>query len=180
MESWRRLVVDHRADVVDVDSPGGDVGGDEDRQRAVGELVQHPFADRLREVAVDRLGGDPEIGERMGNAVARALRLAEQEQLRDRLADRPNDAILVHVVHGEEQVMHRADRVGCRVDRHLDRVGEIVPDDVADVAVERRREQHRLGAAGAVAQHPFDLWREAVVGHPIGLVEDDDVDVGDG
>ena len=54
-----------------------------------------------------------------------------------------------------------------------------MPDEVADVAVERGREQHRLGPAGAVAQDPLDLRREAVVGHPVGLVEHDDVDVGE-
>ena len=50
---------------------------------------------------------------------------------------------------------------------------------MADVAVERRREQHRLSATRAVAQDPLDLWREPVVGHAVGLVEDDDVDVGE-
>ena len=48
----------------------------------------------------------------------------------------------------------------------------------ADVAVERRREQHRLGAAAAVAQDPLDLRREPVVGHAVGLVEHDDLDAG--
>ena len=66
-------------------------------------------------------------------------------------------AVLVHVVHRQEEVVHRADRAGGRVDRDLDRIGEVVADQVADVAVERRREQHRLGAAGAVAQDPLDL-----------------------
>ena len=127
---------------------------------------------------MDRLGGDAEVGERVGDAVARPLRLAEHEHLGDRLADRPDDTVLVHVVHGEEEVVHRADRVGRRVDRHLDRVVEVAADDVADIAVERRREQHRLGAPRAVAQDPLDLRREAVVGHAVGLVEDDDVDVG--
>jgi hypothetical protein len=72
------------------------------------------------------------------------------------------------------------DGVGGRVDRDLDRVLEVVPDQVADVAVERRREQHRLAAARAVAQDPLDLRREAVVGHAVGLVEHDDLDVGEG
>ena len=58
--------------------------------------------------------------------------------------DRADHPVLVHVVHGEEQVVHRADGVGRGVDRDLDRVGQVVADEVADVAVERRREQHRL------------------------------------
>ena len=158
--------------------PRRDVGGDEHRQRTVGELVEHPLADRLREIAVDRLGGDAQVGERMGDAVTRPLRLTEHEDLGDRLADRPDNTILVHVVDGEEEVVHRADGVRRQVDRHLHRVGEVAADDVTDIAVERRREQHRLGAACAVPQNPLDLGREAVVGHPVGLVENDDVDVG--
>ena len=51
-----------------------------------------------------------------------------------------------------------------------------MPDEVPDVAVERGREQHRLGATGAVAQDPLDLWREPVVGHAVGLVEAHDLD----
>ena len=180
MESGAGCVVDHHADVIDVDAAGSDVGGDEHRQRSVGELVQHPLTHHLRKIAVDRLGGHTKLGERVGDPVARPLRLAEHEHLGDRLTDRPDDAVLVHVVHGEEQVVHRADRVRCRVDRHLDRIGEVAADDVADVAVERRREEHRLRAPGAKAQDPLDLWREAVVGHPVGLVEDHDVHVGHG
>ena len=56
---------------------------------------------------------------------------------------------------------------------------QVAADEVADVAVERGREQHRLRPGGAVAQDPLDLRREAVVGHAVGLVEDDDVDVGE-
>ena len=82
---------------------------------------------------------------------------------------------LVHVVDGQEQVVHRADGVRGGVDGDLDRVAEVVTDEVADVAVERRREEHGLVAPGAVAKDPLDLGREAVVRHPIGLVEDDDL-----
>ena len=75
-------------------------------------------------------------------------------------------------------MVHRADGVGGGIDGDLDRILEVVPDQVADIAVERRREQHRLGPARAVAQDPLDLRREPVVGHAVGLVEHDDVDVG--
>ena len=135
--------------------------------------------EHLGQVAVDRLGVDAELVERRRDLVAQPLRLAEHGDLRDALADRARPPGLVHVVDGEEEVVHRADRVGGRVDGDLDRVLQVVPDQVADVAVERRREQHRLGAAGAVAQDPLDLRGEPVVGHPVGLVEHDDVDVGE-
>ena len=74
-------------------------------------------------------------------------------------------------------MVHRADGVGRLVDRHGHRIGLVVLDQVADVAIERGREQHRLVAAAAVAQDPLDLRGEAVVGHAVGLVERDDLHV---
>ena len=103
---------------------------------------------------------------------------AEHGELRDSLADRADHPVLVHVVDGEEQVVHRADRVRGGVDGDLDGVAEVAPHQVPDVAVQGGREQHGLCPPGAVAKDPFDLRREAVVGHPVGLVEHDDVDVG--
>ena len=97
--------------------------------------------------------------------------------LRHAGSDGLHDLVLVHVVHGEEQVVHRADGVGGRIDRDLDRVLHVAPHEVADVAVERGREQHRLVRAGDLAQDPLDLRREAVVGHAVGLVEHDDLDL---
>ena len=73
--------------------------------------------------------------------------------------------------------MHGAHGVGRLIDGHRDRIGLVVANQVADVAVERGGEQHRLVAAVAVTKDPLDLRREAVVGHPIGLVERDDLHV---
>ena len=48
--------------------------------------------------------------------------------------------------------------------------------EVVDVAVEGGREEHRLAGGGEPAQDPLDLGHEAHVGHPVGLVEDDELD----
>ena len=48
-----------------------------------------------------------------------------------------------------------------------------------EAAVERRREEHGLRATGAVPEDPLDLRSEPVVGHPVGLVERDDLAVTD-
>ena len=74
-------------------------------------------------------------------------------------------------------MVHRADGVGRFVDRHRDRIGLVVLDEMADVAVEGGGEQHRLVAAATVAQDPLDLRSETVVGHAVGLVEGDDLHV---
>ena len=48
---------------------------------------------------------------------------------------------------------------------------------MADVAVERGREQHRLVLARDLAQDPFHLRSEAVVGHAVSLVEHEHLDL---
>jgi hypothetical protein len=45
----------------------------------------------------------------------------------------------------------------------------------SDLAVERRREEHRLAVAGTRGRS-LDLRLEAHVEHPVGLVEDEDAD----
>ena len=48
---------------------------------------------------------------------------------------------------------------------------------LADLAVERGREEHRLAVARQPAHDLVDLRQEAHVEHPIGLVEDEDADL---
>ena len=47
------------------------------------------------------------------------------------------------------------------------------------VTVECGREQERLVVTVEATQHPFDLREKAHVGHSIGLVEDEELDIGD-
>ena len=74
-------------------------------------------------------------------------------------------------MHRQEEVIHRTNRVGRRIDRHLDGVFEIAANQVSDVAVECCREQHCLMRSGDLAQNPLNLRGEPIVGHAIGLVE---------
>ena len=60
-------------DVVDVQATGGDVGGDEHRQLAVGEVGQRLLAVRLAQVAVDRRGAHAFLLEVAGQAVGAEL-----------------------------------------------------------------------------------------------------------
>ena len=53
----------------------------------------------------------------------------------------------------------------------------VVPRELADRAVERGREEHRLAIARQPADDAVDLRLEAHVEHPVGLVEDENADV---
>ncbi len=104
-------------------------------------------------------------------SVGAALGADEEQRLLLAPADGCRDLHLVHLVHLEEPVLHQRD--GLRRGRHLveDRVGQIALDEAVDGAVEGGREQQRLVGLVEAAQHPLDLRHEAHVGHAVGLVE---------
>jgi hypothetical protein len=85
---------------------------------------------------------------------------------------------IVHLVHGEEAVLHLLDRRLRGGDLVVDGVVQIVADQVLHIAVERGREQQGLRRVVELAEHPLDLGQEPHVGHPIGFVDDEEVDVG--
>ena len=66
----RDVVVDHVADPLDVEAARGDVGGDEDVELALAQLVDGALALHLDDVAVDRRGREPAgpqpLGELLG------------------------------------------------------------------------------------------------------------------
>ena len=74
-------------------------------------------------------------------------------------------------MHGEKEVTHGAHGVGGAVDRYFNRVLQVTAHEVAHLAIERCREQHGLVFAGHMAQYPFHLRGETVVGHAVGFVE---------
>ena len=61
-----------------------------------------------------------------------------------------------------------------------DRVGQVALDQAVDGAVERGGEQQRLVGLVEAAQHPLDLGHEAHVGHAVGLVEHQRLELVDG
>jgi hypothetical protein len=73
----RKFVIDHRADVVDVQAPRGDIAGDEHAAAAVGEAHQHFLAVALVEVAVQGQGGEAVKGERAHHVHGVSARVAE-------------------------------------------------------------------------------------------------------
>ena len=167
----------HGGDVVDVDAAGGHVGGNQHRQRAVGELGERALAGRLRHVAVQRVGLHVEFLQRLRHLVAQSLGVAEHHGLAGAGGDRGDDAVFVHAVHRQKEMSHRADGGSRRIDRHFARVVHVATHEIADLAVERGGKEHRLVRRGHLAQHPLHLGHESFVGHAVGLVDHHDLHV---
>ncbi len=159
-----------------MDAAGGDVGGDQRGDVAVAELVEHPVALRLGLAAVQG-GGLHAVGEQVVHqAVGAVLGVDEHDHPAVAGGDVRDGGVLVEVLHLQHMVLHRADRSGGRVHRVRHRVLEEAPHQPVNVAVQGRREQHRLTALGHLLQQLGDLRQEAHVGHLVGLVEHRDAD----
>src|SRR5215212_10385942 len=81
----RQLVVDDVRDARDVDAARGEIGGDQHAGLAAAEIVERLLARVLALVAVDRLGDDTTVLQRLGDAVGAALGAGEDNDALERL-----------------------------------------------------------------------------------------------
>ena len=73
------VVVDHVADPLDVETAGGDVGGDEDVELALAQLVDGALALHLGDVAVDRRRREPAGAQPLGQVLGGVLGADEDD-----------------------------------------------------------------------------------------------------
>ena len=175
----RHVEVEDRRQVDDVEAARGDVGRDQDVDLALLERLERLQPLVLRLVAVQRVGAQAVALERARQAGAAELGVDEDERLRDR-------ALLQQLQHGAPLVVGR-DAVEVLLDvargrvrpRHLDqdRVLQVALGQPPDLGREGRREEQRLALLGQVREDALQVGQEADVEHPVGLVEDDVLDL---
>jgi hypothetical protein len=122
----RHVEVHDVGDVVDIEAASGDIGRDEDIERAVAEAAHHPVALLLRQPAVESAGIVAAAAERGRQVVDLAARPGEDEGRRW-ILDVEEPAERRELVHALHDVGHLADAgdavtgVLLRVDRDPDR-----------------------------------------------------------
>ncbi len=174
----RRVEVDHVRDAVDIDAPGGDVGGHQRVDAARPEAGERPLALALRLVAVDRERLHATVAEPFDEPVGAPLGAHEHQRA---------IALAAELVHQRLQAGVLADRdeavldVGCLVAARLtllvgDRPLRIARRDAAGDAIEGCREEQRLALRRAGGDDAIDRRAKAHVEHPVGLVEHEDPD----
>ncbi|KOT24528.1 DEAD/DEAH box helicase domain protein [Burkholderia mallei] len=177
----RQVVVEHVRDAGDVDPARGDVGCDEHAHAALAQRADRAVARALRQVAVQRGRLEAGVGEAAGELVGVDLGRGEDDRLieRDIAQQVIEQAILViavvDVVHGLRDVRARFDLL-----RDLDalRILQQTVRERADLAVERRREQHRLARRGRRRDDRVDVVDETHVEHAVGFVEHEHLQFG--
>jgi len=164
---------------VDVDATRRDVGRDEHGKPAVLEPRQRRRPLCLRSIAVNTLGADTGLDERVGKPVGPVLRPREDQSLLHHVA-----AEQVHDQRGLELLSHGIDRLrdtrgrrrlALRLDRH--RIAEHFAGKDDDRRRHRRAEEQRLPARGEFRENAADFRQEPHVEHAIRLVEDQVLDL---
>ena len=177
----RRVVVDHVRDAVHVDAARGDVGGDEHFHLARLEAVERALALVLRAVAVHGRGLEALLGELLRDAVGAALGAREDEHAVDGLLFENADqqVELVGALDGAGALAHGVGSGADLADADLLRLVEHFLGQLADLVRHGGREQQRLALLRHGGDDGADVADKAHVEHPVGLVEDEDVDVRD-
>ena len=174
----RRVEVDDVRDAVDVDPARCDVGRDERCDVAGLKARECLLALTLRLVAVHREGGLALAGKTLDEAIGAALGAHEDEcavALGFQLADQRADAgVAFDAYEAVLDVGHVLDRWRVLV---ANSVGGVSLGDAAGFAVQRCGEEERLTVARALRDDAVDRRLEAHVEHPVGLVENQQLDV---
>ena len=74
-----QVVIEDDVDLIDVESAGGDIGGDEQFDGTIAEAFQHTLAHLLGDVAMEAVGGIAAVDQVLGALIDRALRVAEDD-----------------------------------------------------------------------------------------------------
>ena len=174
----RHVVVEHQADVLDVDTARDDVRGDEDFHLVVLEVEHHLLALRLLQVGVHGRNVESHALERMGQLLDLEFRRREDDRLRvgrlgEQLAD---DAQFLTLVADVGRLVDGF--VGFRNgDVDLGGIAQNGLGQFADLRGQRRRKHDRLPFGGHVGDDLHNVVRETHVEHAVGLVENQVFDV---
>ncbi len=172
--------VDDQVDPLDVETAGGDVGGDQHVEPAVTQPLDDPLAFLLRHVAVHRRGGNA-AGDEVGADLVAGVLGADEHDGGVAVGDLQDAGQRVDLVP------ERDDRVGLPdgVDRgrlpghgDVDRVVEVLAGDGPDGRRHGRGEQRGLPLAGGVGEDAVDVLGEAHPEHFVGLVQDQELQSG--
>ena len=176
------VVVDDEGEVVDIDPAGGDVGGHEPAEGPALEAVHDPRPLRLGHATVEPLGGTAAVEQPVGEFVDHPLRVAKHEAAAriveiDEAAERGRLGVMADLV--EHLIDRRRASVTGPVDADLAGGAGMMLDEATDRRREGGGEEHRLAVGRRGGEKLLEILAEAHVEHPIGLVEDEDLDSGE-
>lgn len=177
------IVVDDQGDLLDIDTTGKQIGGDQDTGRSGTELLHDNITLALLHVTVH--GGDGEVtgSELVGEPVDLSASVTEDNGLSD------GDG-LVEIGEGVElpllllnsnvELLDTLEGEFLLLDKDTDGVAHELGGDLKDILGHGSGEQGDLGGLGKELEDVVDLLGETTGQHLIGLVEDEELHGGGG
>jgi hypothetical protein len=173
---WR-IEVDHGLDRIDVDSPGSNVGCDQGLRSTGRERLESAAALVLGSPSVHGNRFDTELAELLGEPVG-AVTGPREDDGSSRSVDELSSVLHPVVVLHQPEVMLGIDR--CLVDGPrlvTDGITLIVAAQHRDVSIECGGEEQGLSTGRGTVEKPSDVGKKAHVGHTVGFVDDDEIDL---
>ena len=175
LDVFGQAVVDDMGEVVDIEPPGGDVGGDEQLQVVQAELLHHRVALLLREVAVQGVGVVAVLDEGVGDFLGFEAGAAEDDAVDVGVV--VGNAFQCEVfVFGVDEVIDVFDVFGAFVfaaDDYFAGGVHVLLGDAGDVGGHGGREEQHLALFGYLGEYLVDAVGKSHVEHLVGFVHDD-------
>lgn len=175
-----QIIVDDQGDLLDVDTTGKQIGGDQDTRRTGAELLHDDVTLSLVHVAVH--GGDSEVtgSELVGEPVDLPAGVAEDNGLGDGdgLVEIGQGVELpVLLLDGNVELLDTFEGKLVLLDENADGVTHELGGDLEDVLGHGGRQENDLGGLGEQLEDVVDLLGETAGQHLVGLVEDEHLHV---
>ena len=167
--------VDHVGEVRDVQPPGGNVGGDENRGPSGAKAVENLLPLGLREVSVERIGFVAPLDQLLGDLLGGQLGSGKDEAVEAvGGVDDPGEGgefVPLFDLYVELDRLFRSGEVVHH--RKVEGVPHEIAGQVADHVGNRRREEEGPSLLPATAENPLHVVDEAHVEHLVGFIEDE-------
>ena len=167
------VVVKHRVHVVDIQPPGGHVGGGQHPYLAVPELLQGLLPEGLGDVAVDGLAGDAPHLQKSGQPVGHVFGVAEGNHplVVPHLQQPGHDVRLLPPVGVQTVLGDVGPVLLVGLDGDLHRLPLVDPGDIQHLPGDGGGEHAQVFPVGHLVQNVGHIPDKAHVQHPVGLVQ---------
>jgi hypothetical protein len=169
------IVVDDQRDLLDINTTGQKIGGDQDTRRAGTELLHDDITLGLVHVSVHGRDGEVTGSELVGEPVDLSARVAEDDGLGDGdglVQVREGVELPLLLLDGNVELLDTFEGKLVLLDEDTDGVTHELGGDLEDVLGHGGGQKDNLGRLGKELEDVVDLLGETARQHLIGLVED--------
>jgi hypothetical protein len=175
-----QVVVDDQRNLLNVDTTGKEIGGDENTGRSRSELLHNDITLPLVHVAVHGRDGEVTSSELVGEPVDLPAGVAEDDGLGDGnglVQIRERVELPVFLLDSNVELLDTFEGEFVLLNKDADGVAHELGGDLEHILGHGGGEEHNLGGLGQKLEDVVDLLGETTGQHLVGLVEDEHLHV---